>query len=67
MILLTLEACAEHAREIREGKRSLNSRYRSRCSHCGNLFTGPPGSPCPLAWTRNKCAGILEENKEWRP
>ena len=62
----TREAIAEHFAEIKHGKRSINSKFRSVCSHCHYLFIGEPGAPCPRGWTRAKCTGTLQPNAEFK-
>lgn len=62
MNAITREAIAEHYAEIKHGKRTISSRFRSRCTICGNLFMGPPGAPCP----RRYCAGTLESNPKFK-
>ena len=33
-----IQACQEHAAEIRQGKRTLSQRFEKVCGHCGQLY-----------------------------
>lgn len=60
-----MEGIAEHYAEIKHGKRTISSRFPSRCTICGNLFMGPSGAPCPRS--PRYCSGTLESNPKFQP
>lgn len=64
-----LEAIDDNLSELREGRRSISSRFRLRCDQCGNLVDRglPVGTACPFFVGRGvKCGGILRRNLEYK-
>lgn len=61
------EAIDSNLAELREGVRAPSSKFRLRCTHCGNLIDRGLSveDRCPLL--SGRCSGVLELNPQWKP